>query len=170
MGAAPSRADGAGLRRLYTCWQARGTLSTALSPANREECSSRCSKKTTPQPPSGQSAPRRVARGSEVPRTAGRLLRVTAEALWLHNSLEDTAEPLEVTPAAVQGAVEEDHPPRPRRGQGRVACLPQPTLELSSRFDSPLPPKFQLSFWISVQRLQKPIWFCTGQVNHPPTN
>lgn len=61
---------------------------------------------------------------------------MTAEALWLQNSLEDTAQPLEVTPAAVQEAVEEDHPPCPRRGQGRVACLPQPTLELSSRSDS----------------------------------
>lgn len=38
-----------------------------------------------------------------------RLPRVTAEAPWLQNSLEDTAGSLEVMPAAVQEAGEEAH-------------------------------------------------------------
>lgn len=69
-------------------------------------------------------------------RTAVRLPRVTAEALWLQNSLEDTAEPLEVMPAPVQGAGEEAHA-YPSSTVRQSGCLPQPTLKLSSRF---LPP------------------------------
>ena len=114
-----------------------GTLSTALSPG-----SSRCCKKTTPNPQAAQSKWCMEGRGA---RTAVRLPRVTAEAPWLQNSLEDTAGPLEVMPAAVQEAGEEAHAYSSSTVR-HSGCLPQPTLKLSSHFlTPPLALKFQLS-------------------------
>ena len=108
-----------------------GTLSAALIPG-----SSRCSMKTTPQPPNGQAAQSKWRMEGRGACTAVRLPRVTAEALWLQNSLEDTAEPLEVKTAPVQGAGEAAHA-YPSSMVRQSGCLPQPTLKFSSHF---LPP------------------------------
>lgn len=59
---------------------------------------------------------------------------MTAEAPCLQSSLEDTAGPLEVMPAAVQGAGEEDPPPH--HGQGGVAASHSPPWNLAPVSDS----------------------------------
>lgn len=93
--------------------------------------------------------------------TAVRLLHVTAEGLWLQNSLEDTAGPPEVRPAEQRS--------RGTRAPGGMEQWPPPPAhpELSSCFC--LPSKAMLAeIWdFCAKGLQKPSGFCRSDELFP---
>lgn len=131
---------------LLSCQQA------AVSPASREECHSRFPRRRLPSPQQHLSSKLSGACKADV-HSAVSQLHVTAECLWLQNLLEDTARLSQVRP-----------------GQGTAVTapslpgtqLPLPTLSLTMDI-------LAESLDFCAEKLQKPIWFCTGQMNHPPT-
>lgn len=130
-------------------------LSTALSSVSMEECSSQYSKKTTSQPPRSQSVPGRVVHGSQrrmevrgaehcsEAAACDCRMSVAAELAGGHSAGHSEVMPAEWRPE------EEDSPSR----SGSSGYLSQPTLNSAPGSNSLfLPLKFQLTFWMSVQK------------------